>query len=605
MTDEEIQTNCKQIYHFIHYELSEWIDSNIFNQNTFEELGKLYYQHILNQLDFACNDLINRVVEVDAVRTYAFDKQEDYYVALCEILNLKAVPSKIFPFVQQKFNTIYVQLYNQVQQNYIAEINKINNQLHACKQQSDSIKRATPSFSFNRDLFSDEDALLNTYSNCNALRTRKEMLEFGRNYVDAKLSEFCDLDDPQKISDTLYLKTLDLCKESMTPNADFLFSPYKSYLDLFQDDIARPHLIFYKIKVYTIIDNAQDYYRKLCCTKDDNEAVLEYKNYLSKIPSFDRLNQQKNTSPSDYNDALMNIILDYNLIHELKENINNSVTLRHRKNLLFKAISLYEEKEYDLFNNLIPIQIEGAFADFLTDATTFVRFTHMDIYANAVLKDKIKLLEDHNCDIYPEAIEYFKFYFNNLIRNRIAHGKYNISSDAISLEASIFAHELLLDLCTLVHMIIRRCETEKMFRFVHEYKTYYGRFAKGDENFVFEPLLKDMTGGKTTFTFDIIESYRPLQVAYWLLNPYYEKIYSQVADISELLSLRSDFLSKDFWEFVLKRLDQIVSAGWDYMFISNEFLSVVNGMFKCNISSDTKKILGKVHAKLVKIKAFH
>lgn len=67
MTDEEIQTNCKQIYHFIHYELSEWIDSNIFNQNTFEELGKLYYQHILNQLDFACNDLINRVVEVDAV----------------------------------------------------------------------------------------------------------------------------------------------------------------------------------------------------------------------------------------------------------------------------------------------------------------------------------------------------------------------------------------------------------------------------------------------------------------------------------------------------------------------------------------------------------
>lgn len=85
------------------------------------------YQHILNQLDFACNDLINRVVEVDAVRTYAFDKQEDYYVALCEILNLKTVPSKIFPFVQQKFNTIFVLLYNQVQQNYIAETNKINN----------------------------------------------------------------------------------------------------------------------------------------------------------------------------------------------------------------------------------------------------------------------------------------------------------------------------------------------------------------------------------------------------------------------------------------------------------------------------------------------
>lgn len=144
--------------------------------------------------------------------------------------------------------------------------------------------------------------------------------------------------------------------------------------------------------------------------------------------------------------SLVKIVSDYNLINELKENINKCVTLRHRKTLLSKAVTLFEEAEYDIFNNFVPIQIEGAFADFLTDATTFTRFTHMDIYTNAVLKDKIKLLEDHNCNIYPEAIEYFKFYFNNLIRNKIAHGKY--SSTSTSLDSSIFAHELLMDLCT-------------------------------------------------------------------------------------------------------------------------------------------------------------
>lgn len=338
-------------------------------------------------------------------------------------------------------------------------------------------------------------------------------------------------------------------------------------------------------------------------TKSENDAVLEYKNYLSKIPKFDVLNQQKATAPSDYNNSLAQIVSDYSLINELKENINKCVTLRHRKNLLSKAVTLFEEAEYDIFNNFVPIQIEGAFADFLTDATTFTRFTHMDIYTNAVLKDKIKLLEDHNSNIYPEAIEYFKFYFNNLIRNKIAHGKYSSNSD--SLDSSIFAHELLMDLCTLVHMIIRRSETEKMYRFIHGYKSYYEKFSTEDKNPVFEPLFNDMTGKKTIHTYDALENYRPIQVTYWLINPYYEKIYGQVDDTTELLALRNDFLSKEFWEFVLERLNDITSTGWDYISVSDEFLSVVKGLFKCNLSHDVRNILGNVHAALVKIKSFH
>lgn len=34
-----------------------------------------------------------------------------------------------------------------------------------------------------------------------------------------------------------------------------------------------------------------------------------------------------------------------------------------------------------------------------------------------------------------------------------------------------------------------------------------------------------------------------------------------------------------------------------------EFLSVVNGLFRCNTTADVKQILGKVHAALLKIKA--
>lgn len=303
MTSEEFQSKCVQISHFIHYELSNWIDLAVFTQNSFEDLGELYYQHILSHVDMASIDLINRVVKADSPKSFIFEQQADYYTALCKLMRLKSLPSAVFPSMQQKFNSIFVQLYTQAKQTYISKINQINSQLLLAKQQSNSIKQATPSLSFLRDLTSDEDTLLKACSDCNMLRTRKEMLEFGMNYVDTKLFEFCDINDPQKITETLSYETLKLCKTS-SPNIDFIFSPYQDYLDLLLDDINRSYLIFFKIKVYTIIDNGRSRCRQLFYTKSENDAVLEYKNYLSKIPKFDVLNQQKATAPSDYNNSL-------------------------------------------------------------------------------------------------------------------------------------------------------------------------------------------------------------------------------------------------------------------------------------------------------------
>lgn len=98
-----------------------------------------------------------------------------------------------------------------------------------------------------------------------------------------------------------------------------------------------------------------------------------------------------------------------------------------------------------------------------------------------------------------------------------------------------------------------------------------------------------------------MERYRPIQVVYWLVNPYYEKIYEQVEDKIDLLELRAEFLSKDFWEYVLKRLNDIIQEGFDYKNINMEFRSVVNGLFRCNVSDEVKQLLGKVNAALSKI----
>ena len=75
----------------------------------------------------------------------------------------------------------------------------------------------------------------------------------------------------------------------------------------------------------------------------------------------------------------------------------------------------------------------------------------MDIYSNAVLKEKIRHLQEVKSDIYPEAVEYFMYYFNNMIRNKVAHGRYKGNSEE-QIQDEIFAKELILDMGMLVRV---------------------------------------------------------------------------------------------------------------------------------------------------------
>lgn len=213
---------------------------------------------------------------------------------------------------------------------------------------------------------------------------------------------------------------------------------------------------------------------------------------------------------------------------------------------MLKALELYKRGEYEVFNNILPIQIEGMFADFLQDTTIFLRFSKMDTFYNAVLKEKIRHLQEVKSDIYPEAVEYFMYYFNNMIRNKIAHGRYKGNSEE-QIQVEIFAKELILDMGMLVHMLTRKSETERMYRFIHGYTKYYERVTRStDGEQCFGALFNDMIGDKIIAGYDALERYGPIQVAYWLVNPYYEKIYGEVDAKLDLLELREKFLSKEF-----------------------------------------------------------
>jgi hypothetical protein len=599
MTTTEKQKIYDNIYQYIIKGLDDWMDDQIFKKPSMKELGKLYYNHILNEVEDADSNLLNKVIKNIKSWNVEYTTQEDYYLALCEILCFKKIPSEVWNDVEREYNKVFIQKYSTVMRKYQVEINKIDKELTQTKTDVDAIKNTKFSCSFIRDISSDEQKLYELCSKCNSLRTRKEMLMFVINYVTSKLSDFCDMQDIQSVKKAKKQETLKLSKED-NYGVDLSFLAYMHYLDIVEDDLDRPYALFFKVKIYIILENAKKQY--FGYEKLDDTAIEKYKQYIQQIPKIDDLQLYKNSNLIKYNAALEKLICDYKLLEELQDNLKSSVCLRERKNVLLKAVKLYNQGEYELFNNILPIQIEGMFADYLKDTTTFLRFSKMNMYFNAVLKDKIRYLQEVNSDIYPEAIEYFMYYFNNMIRNKIAHGKYKGNLDE-TIQDEIFAKELILDMGMLVYMLSRKSETEKMYRFIHEYKKYYENIIfSSKEHQCFDALFNDMIGNKIIMDYDILERYRPIQVTYWLVNPYYEKIYEQVGDKKDLLELRDKFLSKEFWEYVLQKLNDVINRGYDYLRINMEFLSIVKGLFRCNVSIDVKRILGKVNSALLKIK---
>lgn len=600
--EESKKIVCDTIYKYITEVLPQVVDDDdIFVESSIRNLGEFYYNKIISSVPQSTEQLINIVIKAISREETEFNDKEDYYYELCKRIGIKHLPIDVLADVEKAYDEIFVQKYNLVIQKYSNSINDINNKLFQIKMKIDEVKKRKPSYSFMRDLSIDESQLNSLSAKCNSLSTRKEMLEFAVKYMNSQFSDFCDINDPVSVKKAIKHTTICLC---MSDECDIKnhFSIYDEYLQIVEDDIDRPYALVFKIKIYIIGELARKNFRYTTYTKSEDDAIKEIQDYLSRLPKIDDLNGYKNSDSVLYNEALDKMISDYELIPKAKELIENSVCLRNRKNILIDSIALFEENKFGLFNNILPIQIEGMFANYLMDATTFERFSKMELYNGAVLRDKIYLLQSFKSEIYPEAVEYFMYYFNNLIRNKVAHGRY-ISSDETILEDKIFSKELFLDMLLLIYMLFRKSETEKMYRFIHGYKSYYTELIKSDEHPCYGALFNDMVGDKLISEYDKIECYRPIQVAYWLVNPYYEKIYEQVDDIEDLLELRNEFLSKDFWEYVLNELDEIINSGYDYKNINMEFLSVVNGLFKCNVSPETKILLGKVNGALQKIKA--
>ena len=102
MTADEKQKICDNIFQYITKKLDDWMDNQIFTKTSMKELGELYYNHVLNEVENADTHLLNAVIRTVKPRNVECITQEDYYIALCKILYFKKLPSEVWTDVERE-----------------------------------------------------------------------------------------------------------------------------------------------------------------------------------------------------------------------------------------------------------------------------------------------------------------------------------------------------------------------------------------------------------------------------------------------------------------------------------------------------------------------
>jgi hypothetical protein len=216
----------------------------------------------------------------------------------------------------------------------------------------------------------------------------------------------------------------------------------------------------------------------------------------------------------------------------------------------------------------------------------------MDLFESDVLDVKLKKLVKY-CDVDLEVAGYFEYYFTNLVRNRAAHGRYIKASDVQDDE--ILAKELLLDMKCLTHQIRRKAEIEKMLRCVKGYLDYCNILGTSSPDSIYGALYRDFIGRRIHLSYDSLDQYSSIQFLYWIINPYYDRIFQTMLVGDEVRKIRGYLYSEDFWRYTYNKIQQDISWGTNF---DPDVNSAVKCMFKCPLTDETKKWLGKINSVL-------
>ena len=436
MNEQQIET-CRTIHHNILFEMSNYCESEIFTYCSLEDLGAFFFNRLLTTVRGATKDLVKSVIRTIDNQSTTYESDTDYYVALCKHMHYKSVPKVIYIKLLRSYVNIFKIKYKRAIHEITAQITSINASLDLIPNQIKTILNTSNlEKKFTKDITPFEEQLYSLNRKCKDLRTQKEMIQFCQQYITDSLLEYCDFQDNTVSLQVLRKKAIDYAKGYGELSAAFWY--YDEVISITLSHMHSPFRIFYIIKLYKFQDIIYKKAYSAEYRKDKDAVWAECKKESDDLPKTNELHYLKENSAEEYLEKLKILVSKYNVLKSLNDDISESICLHHRKEILLEALAIFQEGRFRLFNNIIPIQLEGMFGDFLKDTTTFRRFTDISIYSNAVLREKIQYLRNLKVQMYPEAILYFNFYFNNSVRNIIAHGNFS-DIFANPIQAEIFS----------------------------------------------------------------------------------------------------------------------------------------------------------------------
>ncbi len=545
-------------------------DDKIFTQKTMTSLGKYYFQKIKTRIRGADDDLIKK--EIVRYSKKRISDEEEYYLEILNQIGVKILPKTALDSVMSNYVV--------VENKFKDYEKKVNRKLISLKKEIDAIEAATTRIkrlsykaALNKDLTSDFDQLNKFFIEKEKIRTYTEIIEFDKDYVLDCLKREIGLSDKTLKHNIIRKKTLAIIKEY--ENQDNVFLSSILHIEAAESNLSNELVLFFKAKFIPLKEKIFLLNVSKNFAHEVNGDSYDVQEDLKILPKIEVMVDSKNNEPDKYLQNLENLFENFSILTEMQNLINSHLIKGHRKEILNRCLALFKNAEYDLLVNLLPTQIEGVFYDLLVDCNTFQLFHKLDIFEKPTLRDKLDLFKE---TVHIDIYEYFKYYFNNLIRNVFAHGRGDAVGD--NDELKILSYELLLDLNSVMFYYTHKSEFTRMRILLQRFD--WARISKPEDDtemkysFMFETLCRQVHVSLIEYG---VERYEPKQVLYWILNPTYEKIYSATFGSEDLEKARTIICDVEFWKYVNNNVVDCLSSGYDYLGINDSFENLLDRLF--------------------------
>lgn len=564
-------------------------DEGLFQCESFADVGRFLYAKTLGNVEGATPDIVRLAIK--KMRQYPYNDRiqpcsdEEYYKETCAYLGLEKLPREIFKqaekYYQDIFKTGYPGLNEQIEslkEKTKIEIKKIgkdsdlvvsqsNSDHSVLKVMDDDIHRLTQNEIRAREL------------NC-LYRVGPAgdvgMLEFYRKQMESFFDSFCgDFNDQEKANKKLR-EISSRCAFSDTITIEDYFSPYQRVLqqmDLLLAEGPVPVLqnIFYNVKFVSFAEKITGNYRNTISAAKENQRdaiVDQMQSAVKKHPLYPvTLAACAEKSLKDYADTLERFSAE--TIESIKKVLKDSICLKKRKLIIEHCLNLIENEEDELAINLLPVQMEGLFADLLEYTDIYKYIDDIKRYRSMLNLELVEKIEfDRNINVPFNAVAYFKYYFSSVIRNTVAHGNYFLLIESSGIHGEhwkenenrgiirrILALELLLDLNYLVNVIAEINEIDTAKKYIEDTVEQCSSMAQQEtREDLYNCLFDDLNGtrdrfNRTKYKFGIFVTYDAMQIFFWIFSPFYGKY----LNADHLRIVQDAVCSVEFWEYAKKR----------------------------------------------------